>query len=93
MLLCFLKQKTDLELLYKRDERLLTKKDRLKEAIYCDSGHRTYQARWEAALNLRDKAMHLQNRERESAWNGLMTNFVFEDVNYQTSEWVDHYPL
>ena len=56
------------------------------QAIYCDSGHRTYKARWDAAFKLRDKARHLQAREKEISWNGLMTNFVFEDINNQASE-------
>ena len=90
MLFYFLEQKTDLEQLYETDERLLNKKFRSKKAIYCDSRHRTYEARWEAACELRNKAMHLPDRERESAWNGLMTNFVFQGVTYQASEWVYH---
>ena len=93
MLFCSLEQKVELEQLYERDKHLLNRKFRLRKAIYCDSGHPTYQARWNAALNLRDKAKHLQNRERESAWTNLMANFVFEDINHRASECVDHCSL
>ena len=80
-----------MELLYDRDKRILigesqpTNKFQL-DAIYCDSGHRTYQARWDAALKLRDKAKALQSRDRESQWKGLMSNFLFDDICSQASE-------
>ncbi|KAL9104270.1 MAG: hypothetical protein Q9163_000766 [Psora crenata] len=82
-------RKSDLMQYHKKDNDLSDKKLQLNDTIFCDSNHRAYQARWDAALELRDKAIHLQNRQREDAWNGLMSNFVFEVVNYQASEWVD----
>lgn len=81
-----LEQKADLELLCDRDSQLENNEFELAQAIYCDSGHRTYQTRWDAALTLRDRARHLQAREKENSWTGLMTNFVFEDINNQASE-------
>ena len=65
---------------------MLTERVQLTDAIYCDSRHRTYQARWHAASKLRDKAKALQSRDRESVWNGLMSNFVFDDISSQASE-------
>ena len=93
MLFCFLGQKGDLEQHCKRDNRLLDYDIEPKKTIYHDSGHRTYRAKWDAALDLRDKAKNLPNRNKEDAWNGLMTNFLFEGISYQASEWVDHLSL
>ena len=86
--LLLFKQKAALELLYNRDKdkHILSEGSRLTDAIYCDSGHRTYQARWDAAFKLRDKAKALQSRDREGVWSGLMSNFVFDDISSQASE-------
>ena len=79
-------QKTELEMYYNLDEQFLVDEFPLEQNIYCDSGHSTYKARWEAAFALRDKANYLQNRGKEEVWNNLMANFVFEDINQQASE-------
>ena len=56
------------------------------DTIYHDSGHRAYLARWEAAFELRNMARRLSPSESESKWYGLMTNFVFQDINNHASE-------
>ena len=86
-------QQLELERLYQRDTHLLHEKFGLKEdaeAIYCEFHHPTRQKRWSEALIFRDKVKVSGDRDRESTWNGLMTNYLFGNINQQASEYVDH---
>ena len=79
-------QERDLDDYCKYDEPFEGHQCYLEDAAFYDSRHRTYESRWVAASNLRDKAKHLNNREDEETWKGLMANFLFYNINEQASE-------
>ena len=79
-------QKPELKSYCQLDNNLGDSDDRPPSAIYCDSGHPAYLARWNAALALRDKAKELGPSESEAKWTGLMSGFVFQDINNHASQ-------
>lgn len=79
-------KKNELQSYCKLDKSLGDTEYRAPPSIYCDSGHPAYLARWNAALALRDMAKKLGPIDSEHKWNGLMSGFVFQDINNQASD-------
>lgn len=69
-----------------RHENFGNTEGRAPDTIYRDSGHTVYLARWNAAFDLRYKAKQLGPTDSEDKWNGLMSNFVFQEINNHASE-------
>ncbi len=81
-----MEQKLNLEFFCNEDRHLKGNGLKLNPAIYYDSGHRAYQNRWDAAATLRNASRQLPARDREETWGPLMTGFVFDSINQQSSE-------
>lgn len=75
-----------METYWQIDNNFANTEGRPPDTMYRDSGHIAYLARWNAAFKLRDKARELRLIDSEDKWNGLMTNFVFQDINNHASE-------
>ncbi|KAI9697855.1 MAG: hypothetical protein M1820_007642 [Bogoriella megaspora] len=69
------------------DNRLIDLETLLDESIYCDSKHKSYQARWEAAQEARERARSFSSdaRRKEETWQNFITGTVLADINQQVS--------
>lgn len=89
----FLEQKLELEPLYKNDKKSIDTKSPLPQAIpatlYRDAKYGKHIEIWDLAAELRDKVKELGKPLKEDPWNSLISNFVFDSINKQTSEWVE----
>ena len=56
-------------------------------SAYCDSKHKSYQARWIAAQDVRQRARGFSSdaRQKEETWQNFMTGSVLGDINEQAS--------
>ena len=54
--------------------------------MYCEFRHKSYEARYQAAYDLREKICQLDVRDFEHRWQGIYAGFLFNDINDQASE-------
>lgn len=83
-------QRLKLEDLYENDKESIDTEYPLPQAIpktlYRDAKYGKHKEIWELAGKLRDTVKGVGKPRKEAPWNGVISNFVFDSINEQTSE-------